>query len=144
MAPNQYRVITSRPSIPASTAAKTTRSSSTDQVRSPITVRESTGRSVNAKPPQAERPRIQVVDHQRHVVVAVAELVGLLTADVDGQLQGVPVTWQTEVGVVGRLEVQPPAQLEAEQSVEGDRRVDVAYAGTGVYESGAHRRCTLT
>src|SRR6478752_4734953 len=56
---------------------------------------------------------VDVVDRHRHVVVARAEVVGLLLPDVDRQLEHVAVARQAHVDVVGGGEVQPAARLEA-------------------------------
>src|ERR1051325_1750630 len=76
--------------------------------------------------------RVDVVDRDRDVVVAVAEVVRLLAALIDGQLERVAVARQAHVDVVRRLELQLPALVEAERLVEADRGVDVAHADAGV------------
>ena len=75
---------------------------------------------------------LDVLDGDGEVVVAVAEVVGLLAADVHGQLEPVAVAGQAHVDVVGGLEVEPAALLEAEGAVEADGGVDVADADAGV------------
>ena len=82
--------------------------------------------------------RVDVLDGDREVVVAVAEVVGLLAADVHGQLEPVAVAGQAHVDVVRRLEVEPAALLEAEGAVEADGGVGVADADAGVDECGRH------
>jgi hypothetical protein len=72
------------------------------------------------------------------VVVAVAEVVGLVPADVDRQLEHVAATGEAHVDVVSRLEPQPAALLEAEPSVELLGRVDVPDADARVYETCGH------
>ena len=75
---------------------------------------------------------LQVVDGDRDVVVAVADVVGV-DAVVVGELEAVGVAWQAHEDVdrlvADRLAA---ALLEPERLVEGDRAVDVADAVTGV------------
>jgi hypothetical protein len=49
---------------------------------------------------------IQIINDQRQVVVAVTQVIGLLAADVDGQLEYVAATREAEVDVVRGVEVQ--------------------------------------
>src|SRR5215218_4065598 len=81
---------------------------------------------------------LDVVDGERHVVVARAEVVGLVVPAVDGQLEHVAVARQAHVEVVRRLEVQPPPRLEAERPVEALRRLRVADAKAGVHVAVGH------
>src|SRR5262245_1705661 len=60
---------------------------------------------------QLREERVEVVDGERDVVVAVAEVVRLGAADVDRQLERVGVTRQAHVDVVRGLELEPPAAL---------------------------------
>ena len=82
---------------------------------------------------RAERA-VEVVDGQRDVVVARAELVGV-DAVVVGQLEPVAVAGQAHEDV-DRLfaDRHPAALLEAERLVEGDGAVDVADPVAGVDE----------
>jgi hypothetical protein len=82
---------------------------------------------------------VEVVDGERDVVVALAEVVRLLAPDVDRQLEPVAVPGQAHVDVVGLPEVELAAALEAERLVEAHRRVDVADAHAGVDERQRHR-----
>jgi hypothetical protein len=59
---------------------------------------------------------VQVVDDERDVPVAGAEVVRLVAALVDGQLERVAVAGQAEVDVVGALELQLAAPLEPSAS----------------------------
>src|SRR5690349_20763074 len=84
-----------------------------------------------------EQP-VEVVDGERHVVVALTEVIRLLTANVHRQLEHVAAVGQPHADVVGGLEVQPAAMLEAEALVELPRRVDVFHPDACVYEARAH------
>ena len=79
--------------------------------------------------------RLEVLDAQRDVAVAVAELIRLVAALVDRQLERVPVAREPQVDVVGAFELQPASALEAQRRVEAQRGVDVADADIGVHES---------
>jgi hypothetical protein len=67
---------------------------------------------------ETAQERVEVLGDERHVVVALAEVVGFVAADVDGQLEHVSVAGQAEVDVVGRVEVQLSAMLESQPAVE--------------------------
>jgi hypothetical protein len=58
---------------------------------------------------------VEVVDQQRHVVVSVTQVAGLIAVAVDGQLERIAVTGQAQVNVVGRLEVEPSAAFETQR-----------------------------
>src|SRR3954452_7529367 len=108
--------------------------------RQPVAAARVVGRplGLHAELREVRERGLDVLDGDRDVVVAVAEAVGLVAPDVDRQLQPVPVARQPHVDVVGRLEVEPPALLEAERAVEADGGVDVADADARVHEGGGH------
>src|SRR5262249_47053056 len=81
---------------------------------------------------------VEVVDHERHVVVALAEVVGLVAPNVDRELQHVAAPGQPHVDVVSGLEVQPAPVLKAEALVELPRRIDVLHSDACMYEARAH------
>src|SRR5215207_4447964 len=83
---------------------------------------------------EALEQAVEVLGRDRDVAVAAAEVVGVPAALVDGQLERVPVAGESEVDVVGAVELEPAAALEAERLVEAQRGVDVADADIGVYE----------
>ena len=83
---------------------------------------------LDALPGQAGQRRVEVVDGDRDVVVAGAQLVGV-DAEVVGQLQARAVAGQPHEDVDGLVADRHASQLlEAERLVEGDRAVDVADA----------------
>lgn len=73
---------------------------------------------LDARLRQRGQQAVEVVHHEGHVVVAIAEVVGFVAADVHRQLQHVAVAKEAQVDVVGRLEVQAATRLEAEPAVE--------------------------
>ena len=87
--------------------------------------------------------RVEIVDRDREVVVAVAEVVRLRAPDVHGQLEVVALAGQAEVDVVRGLEGKAAAALEAEQLVEPDRLLLVANADAGVDDALRHSRESL-
>src|SRR6476659_2867580 len=70
---------------------------------------------------------VEVVDGQRDVAVAVAQVVGLVLADVDRELERVAVTRHAHVDVVGTPEIELAAAPEPERLVEVQRGVDVPH-----------------
>ena len=89
-----------------------------------------------AAPARPAPPRCRRRDG--HVVVARAEVVGLLDPAVDCELEHIAVAREPHVQVVRGLEVQPPARLEAQRLVEAHGGLGIADAQAGMDVAAAH------